>query len=711
MPRSVAVDIETTGLDLNHGSLPYLITTCDEDGQQVYWECPVDPLTRECRFPPSDRCSIKEHLLEFDNWYFLNPVFDMTGLFVAGMKWVFREWHRVRDIGIAAHLVDSANNGSNKTGDLTTLSLKYLGIDVAPYEKKIRKVVLDARRCASKDFPNWRTGKDGDPKLPSGGGWKCDMWLPTLLADELGYEEDHPWRTTGTNYALSDTACTLPLGQLLEEMIRDKGLWKLYEERTKLLKISQLMEYRGISLSEERTHELKTKYDKESKTLGKQCVAIARSVGSDLQLPKSGSNKSLIKTVYDKQHLAIKPVEFGKSGDPLLNANVIKEIMNDFPGNSKPYRFLDCLLKKRKRDTASGTYITNYMRYWLPHYYGDKGWRILHPSVNPVGSNTLRWTSSHPNEQNVSKKKGFNLRYCFGPAPGREWWSMDFINLELRLPAWESGEEELINLFENSDEPPYYGSEHLLNFSTVYPDIWEKELKKVGLDKVGPHIKDKYEDTWYQWVKNGDFAVGYGAVEVEGRMGTADKAFHREGSHAKLKERFAKKERLNQYWIEFAEEFGYVETMPDKFVDPDHGYPIVCPRSERGTIKPTIPLNYHIQGTAMWLTMMGMIRVYEYLDQLHQREYGVTTEELFINSKYFTDPSIGYFLIMQVHDEIVLDFPAGTGPEPYKTNLPIIRDIKGLLESGGEGIGVPTPVSCEYHPVSWDKGVSIDVAV
>jgi DNA polymerase I-like protein with 3'-5' exonuclease and polymerase domains len=69
----------------------------------------------------------------------------------------------------------------------------------------------------------------------------------------------------------------------------------------------------------------------------------------------------------------------------------------------------------------------------------------------------------------------------------------------------------------------------------------------------------------------------------------------------------------------------------------------------------------------------------------------------------------GYYMVMQVHDELVFDFPKGTGKEPWQTNLPLIKTIKGLMEQGGTDIGIPTPVSCEYHPVSWDVGLTIKV--
>src|SRR6185312_3151081 len=188
-------------------------------------------------------------------------------------------------------------------------------------------------------------------------------------------------------------------------------------------------------------------------------------------------------------------------------------------------------------------------------------WYVLHPNLNPCGTDTLRCSSSNPNEQNISKQKGHNLRYCFGPAPGREWWSLDGKNLELRIPAYEAGEVDMIALFEHPDESPYYGSNHLLNCHTVYPDLWAALEKEVGFANVGPEFKKRYESTWYQYAKNGGFAVQYGAIEKVDTIGAADKVFHRPGSHAKLKARFGRihgPDGLNERMIAFATKHGFV---------------------------------------------------------------------------------------------------------------------------------------------------------
>jgi hypothetical protein len=50
MPRisnggMISLDSEDTGLDLKHGAKPYLVTICDEEGQNTWWEWDVNPQT------------------------------------------------------------------------------------------------------------------------------------------------------------------------------------------------------------------------------------------------------------------------------------------------------------------------------------------------------------------------------------------------------------------------------------------------------------------------------------------------------------------------------------------------------------------------------------------------------------------------------------------------------------------------------------------
>lgn len=562
-----------------------------------------------------------------------------------------------------------------------------------------------------------------------------DYWLPRTVARLDKLPKDHDWWTVLKEYADPDPTVTLHIKDVHMELLRQRNLEKIYEVRRKIPRINYMMESRGVSFSMERLKELRDEYTEGAKEAEAKCIALAgegpcldcikakekaakdEAAGKVTKKPKkpkpckrcngtgraplldalsTGVSNALRYTAFN--HFKLSSPFKTDSGEPALNAKAVEFWKATLDSKSKPATFIRNMSGFRSRATAI-SFMNSYERFgvkYIPVKITDKvtgaGWYILHPSLNPTGSNTLRWTSSNPNEQNISKKEGFNLRYCFGPLPGREWWSMDAQNIELRIPAYESGEQELIDLFERPNEPPYFGSNHMLIFHTLHPDKWNEQLRLVGPDKVAKTIKTMYASSWYQWTKNGNFAVQYGAME---ESGTADAAYHIPGAQRIIQSRFTKQSALNQKCIEYAEEYGYVETIPDITVDPERGYPLLCTRTEWGRILPTVPLNYHVQGTAMWWMMKAMIRVQEYLDEVNKERGG------------------DYCMVMQVHDELVFDFPRSQR-DPTKmmsrknlTNLFIVEECARLMKMGGNDIGLPTPVSVSYHPESWAKDVEV----
>jgi len=53
-------------------------------------------------------------------------------------------------------------------------------------------------------------------------------------------------------------------------------------------------------------------------------------------------------------------------------------------------------------------------------------------------------------------------------------------------------------------------------------------------------------------------------------------------------------------------------------------------------------------------------------------------------------------MILDVHDEIVVDFPAKRNGNREK-----IMEIKRLMEESGRDIGIPLRASVSFHPVNW----------
>ena len=703
-------DTETTGVDVHHDARPYLVTTCTEQGEATFWQWRVNPLTRMPIIPDGDLEEIREHCkryrlviqgTKFDVgvMHTVDPTFDPN-------------YNTVIDTLFASHLVES-----DAPKDLTSLARRWLGVNVDKYEDEIRKATLKARDYCRRHLPDWFIATKRGKGMPSASEstWKFDMWLPRELAFHLGYPPDHPWFNLCANYANSDSTVTVHIAIKLLAVIKERGLEKIYRERLKLLRPICMMEAQGVTANTERLDALFNEYTEESRTLGKRCVNIARHHGAELDLPKSGNNDSLKKTCFGwrtftcskcgkqyettlskgieqckskvcqregatlakgyKPGLSLPLLRVSKkSGDPSLDTKAIDEHLSRLNPRSMQAGFLSALQSKRKRDTAL-TYMESYRRFALPYNLRQRrgwdgsaalpAWVKLYPSLNPTGTHTLRWSSQNPNEQNISKKEGFNLRFIFGPGPGRLWVSMDANNIELRLPAYESHEDEMIQIFERPDDPPYYGSYHMLVFDTLYPNLYAEH---------GPDVKKLFASTKYQWTKNGNFAVQYGAVE---ESGTADAAYHYPGAQRIIKERFKNIAALNQQMINHGQEFGYVETIPDRTVDPNRGYPLRVPKTKWGRVKPTVPLNYHIQGTAMWWMSKAMVRCQALMDQ-----WAIDDGERL------------YFMIMQVHDELVFEI-AEDKIEEYT------KEISNRMESAVE-LSIPLVVDADVGD-NWEQ--------
>jgi DNA polymerase I-like protein with 3'-5' exonuclease and polymerase domains len=693
----ISLDTETTGMDHFHGALPYFITAAFPGAQQVYWEWDVDPLTRRPRVQRGELLAIQRLIMEAGRplsegggIVLQNAKYDihaLTHLFHSeGLELVW-PWEATHDTLIMSHVL-----ASNQPHDLTSLASQYLREDIGPLEKALERVVKEARRRVRGAHPDWRIAKAGESDMPSvkEATWKIDGWLPMAY---LRAEPDAPeeYAAVLREYANADSAITYILFPVLKKKLKERDLWEIYLEALRLPRVLWEMETHGVTVCGGALDALREEFQSESERAAQVCVSIARNMGYDLHLPRSGNNGSLLNFCFNHREevdvpegvevpyqerfrmvyapLALPPLVYTEKGAPSLNKQALDGYLLTLPPGSRQHTFIQNLQEKRQRDTAI-SYLESYRRFLLP--CEEEGYYLLHPSVNQTGTDTLRFSCSNPNGQNVAKG-GFNLRRAFGPAPGRIWVAWDYINLELVIPAYEAGETDMIRLFEHPEEAPYYGSYHLLVFDTLYPDLFRK---------YGVGVKDEKREgcsEMYRWTKNGNFAVQYGAQESSG---TADRAYHYEGAQRRIQDRFSKIARHSRKLIAFAERHGYVETVPDRTVNSRRGYPLLCTRTESGRILPTVPLSYRTQGTAMQAARKALWRTWEYLQTLNRE-----------------DPR-GHYLVLQVHDEEVADFPLEAPGETMRK----AAIIQKIMEKSGEDIGIPLRCSVTYHPVSWGEG-------
>ncbi len=697
---TIALDTETTGLDLRRAARPFLVTIATEDEVEA-WEWDVDPLTRGVNPPLSDLRQIGKRIDQASAVVMHNAKFDVAALASVGVLPGAWPWDKTHDTVLLAHLL-----ASNQPKNLTDLVLLWLKADIAPQEEALAEATQAARRKVQQAALRLSRGKEdptglggwkiaGDDDAPDK-AWQADYWLPKALAEAEGRDANDPARTVLRDYANVDSSSTLALYRRLTAEVERRGLGAIADHRRKLLPVAYGLEDGALTYSFKRAWGLSRASRKASEDAAAVCQEIARGRGVELSLPKSGKNKSLMSFVFDV--LKLEPIRNpdAKTDEPLLDSKTaLPYYLATLEEGGEAWRFVKALRDKRGHDTAL-QYLENYARYAVP--LKDKpGWGLLHPDLNPTATATLRWSCKRPNEQNIRKGEDINLRAAFGPLPGRCWVSFDAQNIELRIPAYESGEQALIDLFERPDDPPYYGSVHLLNFSIVYPDVWGAAVREVGEKEAGAYVKKKHKASYYQWVKNGWFAIQYGAIDKKGGGGTADQAFHKQGAQALLMSRLGKLSALNQKWIAYANKHGRVETLPDRTVDPRRGYPLMTTRTAWGRASPTVPLNYHVQSTAMWWTCSAMIKVQALLDSWKREK------------AHNLPVPYEARMVLQVHDELVLDMPEGADPcwGAGGSLLPRIRAVQKVMASCGDDIGVPTPVGAEWHPRHWGEGKTI----
>jgi DNA polymerase I-like protein with 3'-5' exonuclease and polymerase domains len=422
--------------------------------------------------------------------------------------------------------------------------------------------------------------------------------------------------------------------------------------------------------------------------------------------------------VHRPDTLNLLPVKRTESGNPSFDYDARELYLADLTPGTRPYLFVESFGRRCELDTGL-SYLAGYQRFVLPLEKTDDVQRgdfvdsggvsrdlntnldvrrdapgtqdgvrprgnvvstddrggatasefvVLHPNLNCTGAATTRWSHSNPNSANVSERSVVNARACFCPAPGREWYSMDAANIELRIPAYLAGESELIDIFERPNDPPYYGSYHLLVFDTIHPELFAKYGKNVKTECASE----------YSCTKNGNFARQYGCQEAK-----ADATYRVKGAYRKIGQRFPKIDALNRRIVSHARETGGVTTVPDRSVDPNQGYPITCRRSQWGTISPTVPFAYFVSGTAGFWLNQAVVRCDAQLEA------------------WRADEGYDGHMILSVHDELVFSLPSGVD------NSGRIAVLRRLMEQGGDDISVPTPVTIERHVESWAVGESI----
>ena len=257
-------------------------------------------------------------------------------------------------------------------------------------------------------------------------------------------------------YAAEDADITLRLKNVLEPKLKEVNAERLFWEiEMPLVNVLADMELTGVRLDTKALQET-------SRGLGKRLEELERRVyqqaGHSFNI---ASPKQVGDVLFEEMKLVEKPRKTRK-GQFVTSEEVLQQLRGKAPivADILDYRGLKKLLS---------TYIEA-----LPKLVNPKTGHI-HTSFNQTVTATGRLSSSDPNLQNIPVRDddGKEIRRCFIPEEGCLFFSADYSQIELRIMAHLSGDENMIASFNGG---------HDIHAATA-ARIWHKAIGDVTADE------------------------------------------------------------------------------------------------------------------------------------------------------------------------------------------------------------------------------------
>ena len=388
-------------------------------------------------------------------------------------------------------------------------------------------------------------------------------------------------------YAAEDADVTLRLKNLLEPRLREAGVWQLFSEvEMPLVRVLASMELSGVRLD---TASLKETSQILTQRMTDIEQDIYRLAGEEFNI---ASPRQVGEILFGKMKIVEKPKKT-KTGQYVTSEEVLQQLR----GKSE---IVGKILEHRGLKKLLGTYVDA-----LPKLVNPRTGHI-HTSFNQTVTATGRLSSSDPNLQNIPVRgeDGKEIRKAFVPEEGCLFFSADYSQIELRVMAHLSGDENMREAFREGHDI------HAATAAKIYHET---------IDTVTRDQRTK--------AKRANFGIIYG-ITVFGLAERLD--ISRKEATELIDGYFATFPRVADYMEQAkaaAREKGYAETLMHRrryLPDITSHNATVRGFAERNAI------NAPIQGTAADIIKIAMVRIYERF-----RREGLRSK-----------------MILQVHDEL-----------------------------------------------------------
>ena len=388
-------------------------------------------------------------------------------------------------------------------------------------------------------------------------------------------------------YACEDADITLRLKNKLEPELKKYGCEDLfYNIEMPLMPVLAEMEMNGVCLDTESLFETSKQFTARMNEIEQRIYELA---GEHFNI---ASPKQVGEILFDKLKIIEKPKKT-KTGQYVTSEEVLQQLRNK-------HEIVADILEHRGLKKLIGTYIDA-----LPKLINPKTGHI-HTSFNQTITATGRLSSSDPNLQNIPIRgeDGKEIRKAFIPEPGCLFFSADYSQIELRVMAHLSQDQNMIEVFQEGKD---------LHAATA-ANIYKKDIAEVTRDE---RTKSK----------RANFGIIYG-ITVFGLAERLD--IPREEAKMLIDGYFQTFPQVHDYMEQskaIARKQGYVTTLFGRrryLPDINSHNATVRGFAERNAI------NAPIQGTAADIIKVAMIHI-------HQR---------------FKTEGIRSKMLLQVHDEL-----------------------------------------------------------
>lgn len=262
-------------------------------------------------------------------------------------------------------------------------------------------------------------------------------------------------------YAACDADMTLRLAPVYEKRLRERGLWELFTDvEMALVPVLVEMEYTGVAIDVTRLHEMSGEL---SVRLGELEQQIQSLVGHAINI---NSSQQLSQALFKELGLPTEGVPRGANGRYSTAAEVLEMLHDKHP-------VIPLILEHRQLSKIKATYLDT-----LPALVNPMTGR-LHTSWNQTGTVTGRLSSSEPNLQNIPIRTdlGKQVREAFVAQPGSVLLGADYSQVELRVLAHLSGDENLLAAFRRGEDIHTSTAASILN---VPLDDVTSEMRRVA---------------------------------------------------------------------------------------------------------------------------------------------------------------------------------------------------------------------------------------